>query len=223
MWITKLKIKHDCIIGNRCKKFSVTATGTPFNVYIKNKITYSPQLHKIEGNPKDIKKFISDLGRDKKVSNLEIEGNNVFFIEVQKKKKVTASIFSTFGPKIIFVKPVFVDKDGYEYWEVASWKKEILAEFIDGIVKEVSKDVEILKIEQTKLKDVYFSHLMPILTPNQTRAITLAFEKGYYLWPRKSSLGKLAKEMKISVPTFREHLKRAEEKLMPNLISQVKP
>ncbi|MBS3078086.1 helix-turn-helix domain-containing protein [Candidatus Pacearchaeota archaeon] len=205
------------------KQFNVTTIGTPFSVYIKNNITYSPQLHKVEGEPENIEKFFKDLRKDKKISNVEIEGNNLFLIEVQKKKKVTASIFSTLGPKIIFVKPVFVDKEGYEYWEVASWEKEILAKFIEGIIKEVSREVEVLKLEQTKLKDIYFSHLMPNLTVNQSLAIRLAFERGYYLWPRKTSLGKLAKEAKISIPTFREHLKKAEEKLMPNLISQVKP
>lgn len=223
MWITKLKIKHDCIIGNRCAKFKVTTTGTPFNVYVKNGITYSPQMQRIEGDSEKIQKFISDLKKDRKVSNLEVEGNVIFLIEVQKEKKVTASIFSTLGPKIIFVKPVFVDKEGHEYWEVASWKKSILIKFINGITKEVSKDVKILKIEQTKLKDIYFSHLMPSLTKAQAKAINLAFEKGYYQWPRKNSLGDLAKIMHISLPTFREHLKKAEEKLMPNLISQVKP
>ena len=223
MWVTRLKIKHDCIIGNRCKKFRVTTTGTPFNVYLDNGITYSPQLHRIEGDTTNIQEFINDLKKDKKVSNLEIEGNVIFLIEIQKEQKVTASVFSILAPRIIFVKPVFVDSDGYEYWEVASWKKTILTKFINGIIKEVSKDVEILKIEQTKLKDIYFSHLMPSLTKNQAKAINLAFKKNYYNWPRKVSLGDLAREMKISIPTFREHLKRAEEKLMPNLISQVKP
>lgn len=218
MWITRLKIKHDCIIGNRCEKFGITTLGTPFSVYMVNGVTYSPQLHTIEGDPRKIKLFIEDLKKDKKISNLEIEGNKVFLIEIQKKKKVTASILSRLSPKIIFVKPVFVDKKGYEYWEIASWKKSILTDFINGIIKEVSKDVEILKIGQTKLTDVYFSKLMPNLSENQKRAIELAFEKGYYKWPKKTDFGKLSKIMKISVSTFREHLKKAEEKLMPDLL-----
>lgn len=218
MWITKLKIKHDCIIGNRCKKFQVTTTGTPFSVYIHKRVTYSPQAHRVDGDEKNIKDFIKDLKNDKKVRNLEVEGNIVFLIEVQKKKKVTASIFSTLGPRIIFVKPVFVDKEGYEYWEVASWEKKILNNFISGIIKEVTKDVEVLKIEQTKLTDIYFARLMPRLTKGQKEAIMLALENGYYMWPKRTDFGELAKIMKISVPTFREHLKRAEEKLMPELV-----
>jgi predicted DNA binding protein len=222
MWITSLKIQHECIIGDRCKRFHVTTTGTPFSVFVKDDITYSPQMHTIDGDSKNIKSFINDLKKDKKVSNLEIEGNTIFLIEVQKKQKVTASIFATLGPKIIFVKPVFVDTQGFEYWEVASWKKEILIEFINGIKREVTKKISVLKIEQTKLKDIYFSHLMPNLTSHQKKALTLALEEGYYHWPKKTDFGKLSKLMDVSVATYREHLKRAEQKLMPDLIKSLK-
>lgn len=217
MWITKLKIKHDCVIGNRCEKFQVTTTGTPFNVFIERGVTHSPQIQMLQGDEKDIKEFIKDLRKDKRIVNLEVEGNTLFFIEIRKDK-----IPSTFHhAKLIFVKPVFVDKAGYEYWEVASWKKMILSDFIAHLEREI-KNVEIQKIEETKIIDIYFAHLLPDLTSHQKRALELAFEKGFYAWPKRTDLGQLAKVMKVSVPTFREHLKRAEEKLMPDLIKSVK-
>lgn len=217
MWITRVKIKHDCIIGNRCKKFGVTTTGTPFNVFVEKGITYSPQIQTLHGNQENINEFIKDLKKDKRVTNLEVEGNTIFLIEVRK-EKIPATFHHV---KLIFVKPVFVDKEGYEYWEVASWKKSILTEFITNIEKEI-KNIEVLKIEQTKLTDIYFAHLLPKLTVNQRRVIELAFENGYYAWPKRTDLGELSKLMKVSVPTFREHLKRAEEKLMPDLIKSIK-
>jgi predicted DNA binding protein len=217
MWITRLKIRHDCIIGNRCEKFEVTTTGTPFNVFIEKGVTYSPQVQTLQGDEKNIKDFIKDLKNDMRITNLEVEGNTVFFIEVRKEK-----IPSTFyHAKLIFVKPVFVDKGGYEYWEVASWKRAILTEFIASLEKEI-KNVEILKIEETKISDIYFAHLLPDLTSHQKRALELAFEGGFYAWPKRTGLGKLAKIMRVSVPTFREHLKRAEEKLMPDLVKSIK-
>lgn len=217
MWITKLKIKHDCVIGNRCEKFQVTTTGTPFNVFIERGITHSPQIQTLQGKETNIKEFLKDLKKDKRITNFEIEGNTIFFIEIRREK-----IPSTFyHQKLIFVKPVFVDKDGYEYWEVASWKRTILTDFIVSLEKEI-KNVEILKIEETKLMDIYFSHLSPDLTSHQKRALELAFENGFYAWPKRTDLGKLAKIMRVSVPTFREHLKRAEEKLIPDLLKSVK-
>lgn len=218
MWITKIKIKHDCVIGNRCEKFGVITTGTPFNVFHEKETTYSPQIQILHGDETNVKDFIKDLKKDKRIKNLEVENNTIFFIEVRKDK-----IPSTFyNPKIFYVKPVFVDKDGCEFWEIASWKKKILIDFIKNIEKNIGK-VEMIKIEQAKLTDVYYSHLMPKLTNNQKKAVELAFEKGYYEWPKKTDFGELSKLMNVSVPTFREHLKRAEQKLMPNLTKSIKP
>ena len=217
MWITRLKIRHDCIIGNRCKQFKVTTTGTPFNVFFEKGVTYAPQIQTVQGDEERINSFIKDLRKDKRITNFEVEGSTVFFIEVRKEK-----IPSTFyHSKLIFVKPVFVDKEGYEYWEVATWKKTILTDFINGIKKEVSKDITLLKMKESKLTDIYYSHLMPQLTENQHKALLLAFEGGYYNWPKKTDLGRLAKIMKISIATFREHLKKAEQKIMPNLIETI--
>lgn len=221
MWVTRLRIRHDCIIGNRCKNFGVTTTGTPFSVYVQDGVTYSPQVQTLAGEPSAVAAFITDLRKDEKVTNLEVEGNTVFLVEVQKKQKVTASVFSTLGPRIIFVKPVFVDTDGYEYWEVASWKKAILTDFIAGVMNEVSDDVKVLKIEQTKLTDIYFSRLAPKLSSKQKEAVSLAYQEGYYAWPKRTDLGALAKRLGVSVPTLREHLKRAEEKLMPEMVRQL--
>lgn len=217
MWITRLKIQHDCVIGNRCRKFRVTTTGTPFSVFIEKGVTHSPQVQTLQGNESDIKKFIKDLKKDKRITRFEAAGNTIFFIEIRKEK-----IPSTFyNSKLIFVKPVFVDKQGYEYWEVASWKKLILTHFISSLEKEI-KNVNILRMEKTKITDIYFAHLLPGLTSRQKRALELAFEEGFYAWPKKTDLGGLAKLMKVSVPTFREHLKRAEGKLMPDLIRSIK-
>jgi len=217
MWITRIKIKHDCVIGNRCEKFEVTTTGTPFNVFVEKGITHSPQVQTLQGDEENIKDFIDDLRKDKRITHLEVEGNTVFFIEVRK-EKIPASFHHI---KLIFVKPVFVDKEGYEHWEVASWKKSILTDFISSMEKEIGK-VKVLKIEETKLTDIYFAHLLPRLTSNQKRAIELAFENGFYAWPKRTDLGELARIMKVSIPTYREHLKRAEEKLMPDLIKSIK-
>jgi len=194
----------------------VTTEGTVSSVFKEGGKIYSPQMQILHGDEKDTKAFIGDLKKDRRVKSLEVEGNVIFYIEVRKE-----NIPSTFyHHKLTYVKPVVVDVDGYEYWEIASWEKKILTKFIGDVEKSVD-ELEILKLEQTKLMDIYFSHLMPKLTINQKRSVELAFENGYYEWPKRTDFGKLAKMMRISIPTFREHLKRAEEKLMPNLIKRI--
>ncbi len=217
MWICKLKIKHDCIIGTRCEKFQVTDTGVSFNNYREKRVTYSPQINTLQGEKENIKKFLNDIKKDKRIRNLEIEGNSFFLVEVRKEK--IPSTFKT--EKLIFVKPIFVDKQGYEFWEIASWNRENLNEFINNVRKEI-KDIEILRMQKTKLTDIYFPRLMPNLTDNQKRAIELAFENNYYNFPKGAKMEKLAKIMKVSTPTFCEHLKKAEKKLMPNVINSMK-
>ena len=103
---------------------------------------------------------------------------------------------------------------------MASWNRDNLIEFINHIKKDI-KNVEILKIQKTKLTDVYYPHLMPKLTPNQKRAIELAFENGFYDFPKRINMEKLAAVMKVSTPTFCEHIKKAEKKLMPDIIRAI--
>ncbi|MCX6801815.1 MAG: helix-turn-helix domain-containing protein [Candidatus Diapherotrites archaeon] len=217
MWIAKIRIRHDCVIGNRCRKFNVTTVGIPFNIFFEGGKTFAPQLHTLQGSPKDTKAFIEDLKADKRIKELEEDGNKVFFIETRS-DKIPSSFYS---PKLMFVKPNVVTSDGFEYWELATWKKQFLTEFLREVRRHFPEN-EILKIEETDLKDIYFSHLMPMLTEKQQQVIDLALRNGFYEWPKRTSLKKLAKAMGISVATYREHLKRAESKLLPDLIKSIK-
>jgi predicted DNA binding protein len=213
MWVSKLKIKHDCTIGNRCEKFKCISYSLPLGNWHDKNFEYTSERHTLEGNEKNIKEFLKDLKKDKRVINVEISKNTVFFIGKRKKEKIPSSHWN---PKIFFIKPVFVDKYGYEYWEIASWKREVITDFIKGLEREKGLSLEIQKIQEVKLDDIHFPHVMPKLSPKQKRAFELAIEHGYYKFPRKVGLEKLAKTMKVSVSTFQEHLRKAEEKIIPS-------
>jgi len=216
MWICKIKLRHDCVVGNRCAKFNVATAGIPFNIYVEKGVTYSPQLHTLNGAPNDVKAFIEDLGKEERVKELEVDGNKVFFIEVRKDK-----IPSTFyDPKLMFVKPNIVTPDGFEYWEIATWDKSFLTEFFRNIRKHF-KENEVLKIGESELKNIYFTHLMPVLTEKQQRAIEIALKNGYYEWPKRTDLKRLARIAGVSIATYREHLKRAESKMLPDIVKSI--
>lgn len=216
MWVARIRVMHDCVIGNRCRKFNVTDTGLSFNVFRENGKIFAPQIQVLSGKDEDVKAFIRDFRKDKRVENLEVEGNALFFVEVR-----SDSFPSAFNnPKLIFSKPVTVDAQGYEYWDVASWKKQTLTEFIKSLQSSL-EDVTVEKILQSKLTDIYFIHLRPKLTGRQKRAMELAIELGYYEWPKRAGFEKLAKAMGVSVQTYREHLKKAEQKTIPDLMKQI--
>ena len=52
------------------------------------------------------------------------------------------------------------------------------------------------------------------LSPRQREAFALARERGYYARPRRASAADLADELAVTPATFREHLRKAEAKLL---------
>ncbi|MFH1052982.1 MAG: helix-turn-helix domain-containing protein [Candidatus Woesearchaeota archaeon] len=212
MWTVKVKIKHDCTIGARCKKFNCISFSISLNHWEEKDFYYTSQRHTIEGNRKNINGFIKDLKKDKRIINLEISKNTVFFIEKRKRGEIPSSHYN---PRMFFVKPVFVDRNGYELWELASWRKEILMKFVNDLKKEKNVKMKIEKFQNVKLETIYFPKIMPKLSDKQREAFQLAIENNYYVFPRKADLKYLARLMGVSVSTFQEHLRRAEEKIMP--------
>ena len=217
MWIAKARVRHDCVIGNRCQKYKVQTIGGPFSIYIKNEKTYAPQLQTIYGKEENIQNFIDDLKKDSRVHKLEHQGNSIFFVE-ERKDAIPSSFYE---PKLVFAKPVVVDTEGYEYWELASWETENLTKFVN-LLHHHFPEYKLLKMQRTKLKDVYFQHLSPDLTFLQKQSLQIAIQEGYYNYPRKTELRKLAQLMKISLATYREHLRKAEHKILPDLLAGLK-
>jgi predicted DNA binding protein len=212
MWVAKFRIKHDCILGNRCEKFKITLQSSNPSLYKEKGKVISSSMHYMSGEPDKINQFVKDLSKDKKVINLERKGDMFFLLEKSEEKAV-----KFFNPKIIFTKPVLMDKQGYETWEIASWERKVIEEFI-GKVEKHFKDYKILKLKEIKIDNIFFPRLMPNLTELQKQAIELAIQEGYYKTPRKIDLRKLAKLMSLSLSTYQQHLRTAEEKLIPNIL-----
>jgi len=214
MWVLKLKIKHNCTIGNRCEKFQVLSYSIPLGNWREKGYSFTSERHTLEGAPERIRKFFKDIKKDKRVTSLEISGNTMFFIG-KSKGKIPSSFYTQ---KMFFTKPVFVNTQGYEFWEVASYDRDVLSDFLKNLEKQNYEALEILKFKNIKLDNIYFPAVAPSLTEKQKEVFELAIKEGYYDIPKRTDLTKLAKIMKISVATFQEHLKRAEAKIIPKLI-----
>ena len=219
MWIAKVIIKHDCLIGNKCEKYQVSTISVPFNLYTEEGLTFSPEFHTLWGRQENIKKFISAVKRDKQLKNVEVDGNKVFLVEATK-NKLPVTIRSKLQQKLIWTKPIHINIKGEEHWEIASWEKKHIIDFIEE-TKKISKYVILESVKKGKIKDIYYTKLLPNLTDKQKQAMTMAFEEGYYDWPKRTDFQILSQKMKVSVSTFREHLKKAEKKILPDLIRQL--
>ena len=212
MWVLRLRLRHDCIIGNRCNKFECRSLGYPLEYYSDKGKTYFLHLETLYGDKDNIKKFIQDLKKDKNVKNIEINNNSLFFSYVSDSSRMPSQAYVK---KVFHVKPVIVDEKGNETWEVASWNRDNITEFIMNIRK-TTKNLQffkILKLEKNNLSGIHFPQVMPNMTENQKKALELAIEHEYYDYPRHIELRELAKMMKISLSTYREHLRIAERKM----------
>jgi len=185
----------------------------PLGNWKEKEYYYTSERHTLEGKPDSIKKVFNDIKKDKCVINLEISGNTLFFIGKSKEK--IPSFFYT--QKIFFTKPIFVNEEGYEYWELASYDRNVLSDFLKELEKQHYEHLEMLQFKNIKLDNIYFPAIAPDLTEKQKKVFELAVKEGYYDIPKRTDLIRLAKAMKISVATYQEHLKRAEAKVMPRL------
>lgn len=213
MWILKLKLKHDCTIGNRCEKFKVISYSMVLGNWKDKNYSYTSERHTLIGDEKQVNNYIKDLKKDKRIRNLEFVGNTVFFIG-KDKRRIPSSFYNQ---KMFFTKPVFVDKLGYEYWEVASYDRNILSSFLKNLKKQNYEYFELLKFKNIKINNIHFPAIAPELTEKQKKAFELAVEQGYYDIPKRTDLKNLSKLMSISLATYQEHLKRAEAKIIPKM------
>jgi len=213
MWVAKIMYKHDCILGNRCRKFKVNLQSVAFSVFKEQGRFITSSMHYMSGKKNDMDRFVKDLALDKNVIRLERKEDVFLLLE-----KADSKAVKFFTPKIIFIKPVLVTSDGYETWEIASWEKEQVSKFVGNVKKEF-KNSKLMKFHNVKIDNVYFPRLMPNLSARQKQAIELAIQEGYYKIPRKIDLRKLAEIMGVALATYEQHLRVAEEKLIPNLLS----
>jgi len=214
MWVARIKLNgENAIVGSRCKKFKVSLSGYPISTHIKNDAIYLYLAYFLFTNDKKINLFMNDLKKDKRISHIEKNGN---FILCQLKEPIKHA--SAYKQSIIHLEPIIMNEKGMQLWTVASHHKDDLMEFLDTI--EESHNGKLLSIKKQKVDTFSLISMNPNLTESQRTCLEFATEKGYYNYPRKVDVKELAKQKKISYTTFHEHLRKAEQKMMPFTVSK---
>ncbi len=222
MWALNIKVREKWNIYNeRTSKFKVKLYFYSQNYYEEKGKIYFVASGIAAGDESRKKKFFSDLKKDKKV--VDLEWNNDFFICIYSEfKNVNRAnaVKVAYNPKFIFLKPVIIDENGWEEWEIAAPSRSDLSLFIKYAEKLANVEYKILYFKEKKIENIMIYAMLPKLTSKQKKALMLAVEKGYYGYPRKITLEKLAKQVNLSTSTFQFHLAKAEAKLMPFLVRQ---
>jgi len=216
MWHLKFKYRHsDCILAPLVEKYNLNVEFYPLGHYIEDNWVYTSAIHTIKGDKQNIKKYLKDLGKNKNVVKLEI--SKVIFTLTREKSSLE-TYQTIYNPKLIYVSPGYNSSDGFEMWEIACWERKPLENLIKVFEKApTTTHFEVLRFEEKKTEEVYVFGLFPELPEKQKQAIELAYKNGYYQFPKKTNLDKLAKLAKISKSTFQENLKKGEARLMPLL------
>lgn len=223
MYYLKFKYKHtDCIYAPMLQELNLSGFFHYIGHYINGDYVYTSAIQHLIGEERNIKKYIRYMKNHKKIVEIEVYGNIIFTLAKQESDlEVYAALYN---PVFIYPAPAYLSKDGFEIVEVACWKRKPLEELIKALERsKTTSYFNILKFVNRKMDDIYISRLLPKLPPKQAEAIKLAFQEGYYNFPRKINLGKLAKMAGISKPAFSERLRKAEAKLLPRLISEQNP
>ena len=220
MWHLKYRYSHsDCIYVPKLLEYGLSVQFFHIGRYTEGRYVFTTAIQKLAGETAGIGKYFSYLQAHRKITKAEILSGNSIMTQARHMKEIML-YESVYDPAFIHPAPAYMEKDGHEVIELICWEKKPLQDHI-RIMERSSKTTyfELLRFQERRLDDIYALRLLPILPEQQEKAIRLAFSEGYYEYPRRISLTRLADIAGVSKPTFRENLKKAESKLMPHLIS----
>ncbi|MFA5796495.1 MAG: helix-turn-helix domain-containing protein [Candidatus Woesearchaeota archaeon] len=218
MWYAKLLIPANdgMLVASRAKKHKIALFGYPLSFQEKNNKFLLLCTGHVVGASANKKAFLSDLKKDKRTMKIDMVNDHFGFWLLD--QHPSTKMF--YDPLIIYVKPFYISPQGDQILELASWDKRKLMAIARAIQTPLYGG-KLLSMTQKKINHIAIMTTFPELTDKQKRAFDLAVEHGYYGYPRKISMQKLAKIMKTSYATYEFHLRNAEKKLMPYLHSTI--
>ncbi|MCF7871741.1 helix-turn-helix domain-containing protein [Candidatus Woesearchaeota archaeon] len=218
MWHLKASVKEK--EGPFCKRtveFDVEIFYYALNNYVENKRIFVTSVGLVQGDKKGVENFMTSLRKDKKTHYFEFNGNMFIFIYSEPIKSERAqAIKLAYNPKFIYTKPTFVDKKGYEHWEISCPDRKEFENVISLAHKWVAVEFELHHLKKQKFSTLRIISPLKKLTDKQQVALDLAIDNGYFGYPRKIKLEMLAKLMGVSISTYQFHLAKAEQKVFEN-------
>lgn len=112
---------------------------------------------------------------------------------------------------------------GWERYRVFSWDKSNILRLVN-LIKESGGTVRVESMHQVGLPSFTEEMLVPVeslitgLTDKQIEVLTSALERVYFESPAPISADEMARLAGLSRSTFMEHLRKAEGKLLSNVL-----
>ncbi len=227
MWVAEFRVWHESShVLKLTKELDVTVLSVYLSLYKKAGRTFINKVFSVSGP--DAREYIRRMREKAEAPNTRyhvhhVEDNYVFFSIPLDPDTISYHAW-VLDDRTFFVRP-FVLKGGYEYWTVASWDKKALTELYKRAknAKGTSSEkahIELLSLKQSAV-DLFVPDALQRLGQVQASVLQNAISQGYYGYPRKVSLKELAKSVGLSPATIREHLRKAEAKILPAATEQL--
>lgn len=207
MFKAKYKIYHKCCWATELsEKFPDLDIRLFDCLYFKD---HTIGIFTVRGESKYFKDIIKVLKQYKIAKKYEIldKGKDYMYLRVHtyKEKEYETITYYVVKNNCFLAEPARL-LGGNEIWPVGAEKRDNLSKLYKDLQK-------IGKVELIFIKKAAFD---PELTDQQRKIINLAKDLGYYDWPRKISVTKLAEYFGLGKSTFIEHLRKAENKIIMN-------
>jgi hypothetical protein len=161
-----------------------------------------------------------------KVEDLLLGGLLVEAQVLEQQKNGSYLVFMRGGPSLSSVLSAIGIESGYLFPPIGIGDGKIKISFLGGEkqVTDFMEKIDVLGIRYrvVLLTDASFSPISPLnqLTEKQQEVLIKAFKLGYYGVPRKITSEELAKKLGITDSTVVEHLRKAELRLLTQILGQ---
>lgn len=215
MWVAKIQASNEGVmLGILAEKHNIDLNGYPITFSKTKEGILSVLAGTMSGGEADKRAFLKELAKSKRVKNIETRKD---FVMLQVIEPPTFTDF--YNPLIIHVRPALISKKGHTIYAVGAFQRKAVEDFAK-LLKRI-RNAKLLSIKHERVGNITITKTAPDLTDKQKQAIELAVREGYYEYPRKTDLPRLAKIMKLSYSTYQAHLRKAEKALMPSSVETI--
>lgn len=204
MYKFSFKIKH-----NQCAETGLSIKFPRHHITVIDIQSKNPRekqyFYYISGKNKDFWAIVTYLHHSasyKLVKEVERSNDTLLLLVTLHQSGYIQNIIQKYHGFFLDLHTVF---GGYEYWHVGVLDRKSITP-----MKEEIKEAGEVKV--LYMGEVDFSH--SLLSKQQKKIFQYAFDQGYYEIPRKTTMAKIARALKVNSATAGEHLLKAENKLL---------
>jgi predicted DNA binding protein len=141
---------------------------------------------------------------------------SVEYVAMDRQKDTTINL--VFESGCIFEPPATVN-GSFELHNLLAPRKVNFVK-LKSVLQKHKREFKVLSVKEIRTEGEQLPRVSwrKVLTPRQLEALRLAYEKGFYYYPRRVHIADLAAEAKLSRSTYQEHLRLAEVKLIRSLL-----